>query len=356
MEISIIIPCYNEGRNVITVTDRIYAALSGLPLSYEILFVDDSSDDTTRFLDELSHRYSNVRYLHRTNTRGLGTAVVDGFNAAKADALIVMDCDLQHPPEVLPDVIHALKTNDVVIPTRFKDGGSDGGLNFFRKLVSWTARKIGQWTIRRLRFVSDCTSGFFGIHRAVISNVTLNPNSWKILMEVLVKGNYNTIAEPPYQFMARDLGNSKMSLKEQINYLWHIIKLVSVSPEDRRFYLFCLVGLLGLFLNLILFKVLIISGLHPLLSSIVASFTGAIHNFLWHDNVTWKGCKHHSPLKRLLQFPQFILISTIGIMITAVSVKCFLELGLNITLGQLVGIAVATFWNYFGNKKWTWRG
>ncbi|OGT42219.1 MAG: hypothetical protein A3F13_02175 [Gammaproteobacteria bacterium RIFCSPHIGHO2_12_FULL_40_19] len=355
MDFSIIIPCFNEGKNVITITERITTALAHTTATYEILFVDDSKDDTTKLLEKLSYTFQYVRYVHRTNARGLGTAVVEGFKRALGKQFIVMDADLQHPPEILPELMQLLSKHDIVIPSRFIPGGSDGGLNAFRKFVSWTARKIGQFGIKRFRSISDCTSGFFGLKRDVIRNVTLNPDSWKILMEILVKGHYKSVAEIPYQFVARDLGNSKMNTKEQLHYLRHVLKLICASPDDRRFYLFCFVGVLGLFVNLSLFRILVFSGLHPLAASIFASLIAMMHNFLWHDNLTWKERKHAVLPNRLLQLPKFILISCIGIFITAGMVKCFMDLHLNISLGQLIGITVATGWNYFANKTWTWQ-
>ena len=299
--------------------------------------------------------FSYVNYIHRKNARGLGTAVVDGFRQAKGQQLIVMDADLQHPPELLPDVIEKLKTHDLVIPSRFIKGGSDGGLSSFRKLVSWTARKIGQISIKRFRSISDCTGGFFGLNRPVISNTTLNPNSWKILMEIIVKGNYNKITEIPYHFVSRDEGNSKMTIREQLRYLFHIGKLVWISHEDRRFYLFCFVGFLGVFVNLIFFHLFIYLNFHPLFASILASVIAMIHGFLWHDNVTWKGHKNPILIKRLCQFPKYVLVSLVGIVITAGMVKYAMTMKWSVSLGQLSGIAIATFWNYFANKKWTWK-
>lgn len=355
MEISIIIPSYNEGQNVVNITDRITTALKSLTVQYEILFIDDSRDNTTQLLETLSKTRDNVRYVHRTTERGLGTAVVTGFKEARGKQLIVMDSDLQHPPELLPDVISALQSHDIVIPSRFIPGGSDGGLNTFRKFVSWTARKIGQFAIKRFRHITDCTSGFFGLHKNVIENTTLNPDSWKILMEILVKGQYQTVGEVPYHFMARDLGNSKMSTKEQLLYLLHIVKLIYHSPTDRRFYLFCFVGFAGVLVNLIFFHGFLYFHFHPLAASIFASLIAMVHNFLWHDNLTWKDYKNPNKVKRFLQLPKFIVISVIGIGITALTVKCFMDLNVSLSLGQLTGIALATFWNYFANQKWTWK-
>lgn len=182
MELSIVIPTYNEADNVRLIADRIQRVLSGKTASYEILFVDDSIDHTPAVLAELSRKIPQVNYLHRKGKKGLASAVVAGFNRARGSLIIVMDADLQHPPELIPLILKRLVKADIVIPSRFISGGSDGGLNGLRKLVSWTARMIGRISITRLRDISDCTGGYFGLNRSVIAAAKLNPIGWKILM------------------------------------------------------------------------------------------------------------------------------------------------------------------------------
>lgn len=174
-------------------------------------------------------------------------------------------------------------------------------------------------------------------------------------MEILVKGHYQKLVEVPYHFMARDAGQSKMSMNEQWNYLCHIAKLVWSSPADRRFYLFCFVGVLGLIVNLLVFSVLLKEAINPMTASVSASFAGMIHNFLWHDSVTWKGHQQTVRWKRWLQFPQFVLVSLVGIAVTALVVRLFVYAGWSAVLGQMTGIGVAMFWNYFANHFWTWK-
>lgn len=224
--LSLIIPTFNESKTLPILCDRITRTLDHTGTTYEIWFVDDSSDDTPIVLAALCRQYSQIHYIHRENTRGLGSAVALGFKETQGKWLIVMDADLQHPPEYLPRLIEALQNGaDIVIPSRFIPGGSDGGLNIFRRSISFTARMIGRCLIQRLRCTSDCTSGFFGVNRAVIDNAGLVPESWKILMEILVKGHWQTLKEIPYPFQARCAGESKMSLREQWQYLKHVFAL-----------------------------------------------------------------------------------------------------------------------------------
>ncbi|MDQ0188218.1 glycosyltransferase family 2 protein [Alicyclobacillus cycloheptanicus] len=357
MHLGIVIPTFNERENVQTITARIADALRGRDLTYEIWFIDDSRDDTPQVLEALSAAHPEVHYVHRKDARGLATAVVEGFARTSAEYLVVMDADLQHPPELLPVIAERLAEGiDIVIPSRFVPGGSDGGLNTFRKLVSWTARTMGRVAIRRLRHISDCTGGYFGLRRSVLAGADLSPIGWKILMEILVKGRYQTVHEVPYQFVDRDAGESKMSLREQWNYVRHIVRLVWSSPEDRRFYLFCFVGGLGMVVNLAVMSLMMyVFHLREVPSSVIASLVAMAHNFLWNDNMTWKGHAHPVKWRRALQIPMFMLISGVSLAITALFVKGFVWLHWSPLAGQLIGIIVATLWSYTANNRWTWK-
>jgi dolichol-phosphate mannosyltransferase len=357
MDLSIVIPTYNERDNVRPIVNRIRSVLSEQSCNYEILFIDDSQDDTPATLAELSNQYAEVKYLHRETEKGLASAVVRGFALAKGESIIVMDADLQHPPQLIPLIYKRLSTADIVIPSRFIAGGSDGGLNHFRQLISWTARSLAQLSIKRLRNISDCTSGYFGLNRSVIRGVDLTPLGWKILMEVLVKGNYHTIHEIPYSFVARDAGQSKMNCREQWNYLRHIARLVRSRSEDRRFFFFCMVGILGIPVNLLALHILLnLFQTSQMAASINASCAAMTHNFLWNESITWKECRQPILWKRLLHFPQFILVSSLGIAITALFAQTFLSIGWNMYIGQLFGIFTATYWNFMANDRWTWSG
>ncbi len=355
MELTIIIPTYNEKDNVRHIARRIRKVLSEASCQYEILFVDDSTDETPAVLNELRQEVKEVDYIHRSGERGLASAVVRGFECANGHKMIVMDSDLQHPPELIPIILERLSSADIVVPSRFIDGGSDGGLTIYRKIVSWTARAIGRIFIRKLRNISDCTGGYFGINRSVIEGKKLDPVGWKILMEVLVKGAYSTIHEIPYSFRARDDGASKMNITEKWNYLKHLARLMMNSPEDRRFFCFCMVGTSGVLVNLLTLKALIsVFQINILGASFGASFIAMVSNFFWNDTLTWRERRHSSFWKRLLQFPQFLFISILGIFVTAATVKMLTLFDMSVYIGQILGIALAASGSFYANNKWTW--
>ena len=222
--LSVVVPSYNEGGNVEALVKETDEALKGI--EYEIVFVDDSTDDTPEIIRKVSEKYPQVRLIHRENEKGLATAVLLGFKEAKGDYLACMDADLQHPPVTLKYMYYALEEGaDVCVPSRFLPGGSDGGLNSYRKAVSWTARKIGQKILSPLAKLTDPTSGLFMIKKEVIEGVDLRPVGWKIMIEVLAMGNFSTLVEIPYRFSERNSGESKLSKDATMQYLQQVREL-----------------------------------------------------------------------------------------------------------------------------------
>lgn len=216
--LSVVIPTFNEGGNIENLVSQIDEALEGI--NYEIIFVDDSKDNTPDIIKEVSKKYPSVRLYHRENKSGLATAVLDGFRIARGDYIACMDADLQHPPIVLKYMYKAMESGaDFCIPSRLIPGGDDGGLNWYRKFVSGTARKIGQWMLPCLRQISDPTSGLFMFRREVIAHADLQPIGWKIMVEVLAMGSYKKVIEIPYKFQQRTEGESKLSGKVTLEYL-----------------------------------------------------------------------------------------------------------------------------------------
>ncbi|MQL53915.1 glycosyltransferase [Desulfofundulus thermobenzoicus] len=350
--LSVIIPTYNEEHNIIPVARQIGIALQDR--EYEIIFVDDSTDGTVRVLEKLALSNPRVRYIHRRGKRGLATAVVAGFQIAKGDILAVMDADLQHPPAVLPHLLNAIKKgNDLVIASRFLPGGSDGGLTPARRVISLTARCLGRLLLKKVRPISDPMSGFFMLRREVVQGAHLTPLGWKILMEVLVRGRYQRVAEVPYAFRRRKEDHSKMTLAEQVNYLRHLLRLVLSSPEDLRFWKFCLVGASGVVMNMFFFLLLTrLLRLDVILSALVATTLAMFSNFLLNDHFTWPGAREDQFFSRTVKF---FLCCTAGMLIN-VAVLALLNgyLGLPAVCANGAGILSATLWNYYANNRWTW--
>lgn len=350
--LTVIIPTYNEEHNIIPVATQICQTLRDR--EFEILFVDDSTDDTPTLLDQLSRTNSRIRYIHRQNQLGLATAVVEGFSAAKGNVVAVMDADLQHPPEILFRLLEEIeKGNDLVIASRFVAGGSDGGLSPLRRIISLTARLLGRLALRNLRQISDPMSGFFYVKKNVVTGVELLPLGWKILVEVLVRGRYFRLAEVPYVFQCRRDDRSKMSLAEQFNYLRHLLHLVLSSPEDLRFWKFSLVGASGVLVNMSLFLLFTrLLFLDVVLSAALATGLAMFSNFLLNDHFTWTPAKEEHLLGKMVKF---YLFCGIGMVINiAVLAALHGYLRIPATAANAAGILAATIWNYYSNNRWTW--
>ena len=222
--ISVVVPTYNEAENVGNLVNQIEYALRGI--EYEVIFVDDSTDDTVDAIKAVMKENANVRMEHRETEKGLATAVLKGFSLANGDYIAVMDADLQHPPTILRSMYAVMETGvDFCVPSRFIPGGSDGGLGPYRKLVSGVARYIGKIMLPSLRKITDPTSGLFMFRRAVIEGADLRPIGWKIMVEVLAMGTYKSVVEIPYKFQARPAGESKLSSKVTIEYLKQVAEL-----------------------------------------------------------------------------------------------------------------------------------
>ncbi len=231
-KISIVVPTYNEKDNVGNLVNQIDYALRGI--DYEVIFVDDSTDETPDVIQQVMEENGKVRMEHRTTEKGLATAVLRGFHLAEGDYVAVMDADLQHPPAILKSMYAVLETGvDFCVPSRFIPGGSDGGLGPYRKLVSAVARYIGKFLLPCLRKISDPTSGLFMFRREVIRNADMRPIGWKILVEVLATGTLATVVEIPYKFQARPAGESKLSSKVTKEYLIQIKDLRKRGKKQR---------------------------------------------------------------------------------------------------------------------------
>jgi len=195
-------------------------------LDYEIIIVDDDSPDGTWMkAKELSKTYP-VKVIRRVNERGLASAVLRGFREASGDIIVVMDADLQHPPEVIPNLVRkAYEGYDLVVASRYVRGGGIEGWSMYRRLVSKGAIFLARFILPEARRVRDCVSGFFLVKRSIVEGVKLNPMGFKLLLEILVKCRPKLICEVPFTFRSRSRGESKLGYMEYINYLRHLLRL-----------------------------------------------------------------------------------------------------------------------------------
>lgn len=231
--ISIVVPTFNEKGNIAPLLKRIGDTLK--EIDYEVIFVDDSNDETPQVIEEAAKTNKHVRLFHRENEKGLATAVVKGFSLAEGDFVACMDADLQHPPEVLLDMYAAMLAHaDMAIPSRLIPGGSDGGLDIVRKIISGSARYLAKIILPCLRGISDPTSGLFMVKRELLQGADLNPIGWKIMVEVVSQCNVKKILETPYAFHDRESGESKISLKVSLQFVEQLFHLRLHGRNDGK--------------------------------------------------------------------------------------------------------------------------
>lgn len=223
--ISVVVPTYREAENLPLLAEAVDAALADLGREYELLFIDDDSDDgSERICAELATRFP-LRMVVRKGQRGLATAVVHGITISSGDIIVVMDADLSHPPGAIPDLLGPLLSgqSDFVLGSRYVEGGTiHENWTLLRKLNSVIASRLA----RPLCPLRDPMSGFFAFRRSDMPEPKrLSPLGYKIALEIFVKGDFRSPSEVPIHFAQRRHGESKLSFKEQLDFLRHLRRL-----------------------------------------------------------------------------------------------------------------------------------
>ncbi|MFQ5423253.1 MAG: polyprenol monophosphomannose synthase [Phycisphaerae bacterium] len=225
--VSIVVPTFREAENIPILTERLFHALNEAGISAELIIVDDDSGDGTQDVVESLAATHPIRLIVRTGERGLSSAVVRGFAEARHDILLCMDADLSHPPEAVPAVIAPIAENraEFCIGSRYAAGGStrdDWGLA--RRINSIGATLLA----RPLTRARDPMAGFFCLRRETLNRAHaagLNPIGYKIGLEILVKARCRRVVEVPIEFSDRLHGDSKLTWRQQAQYLRHLVRL-----------------------------------------------------------------------------------------------------------------------------------
>ena len=363
LKLSLILPTFNESGNISEIvkilSDLLDSAWAG---RYELIVVDDNSPDRTwKMALDLTQQYPQLKVLHRETEKGLSTAVIRGWQASQGEILAVIDADLQHPPEILLQLLAEMERGaDLAIASRHVEGGGVSEWSMIRRFLSRGAQMLGLVILPEvINRLSDPMSGFFMVRRSAIAGVTLSPVGYKILIEVAARGKIRWIGEVGYVFRERQTGESKVTWKQYLEYLQHLIRLrLSLSS---RFIQFCLVGLTGVVVDMGLLFLLSDPTMlaWPLTrSKIIASELAIINNFLWNDLWTFGDITRRQPSKKqqLKRFIKFNLICLAGLVLNVILLNLFFNVfGLNRYLANFCAIAIVTFWNFWVNLKLSWR-
>lgn len=362
--ISLVVPTYKERANIARLVERTGAALALCGEEYELIIVDDGSPDGTG--DEVLRLAAEGRpwlRLHvRKYERDLSTAVVAGWRIARGDVLGCMDADLQHPPELLPRMLGELRgaNADVVVGSRHVAGGGVSQWSLWRRFVSWTATLMAAGILPgTLGKVSDPMSGFFLLRAQVIGQTALNPIGYKILLEVLARGNYTRLAEVPYVFEEREVGGSKMSARTAVQYLAHLVRISIDSGEAARLARYALVGTSGAVINVAMTLGVFLSRFDwPLPAAALGGAGIAMcNNFFWNEMFTFHDAHRSQPggAHLVLRFLKFCAFSFTGVMLSVAAIAA-LHYGLRFDFGWSIvfGVLLGGLWNFLMNSNVTW--
>ncbi len=354
MEISIILPTYKEAENIELVFNEIRKALR--ETAYEIIVVDDNSPDRT-WLHATNSINDNDVVIRRINIRGLSTAILDGIIFSLKSYTVVMDADLQHPPQYINEMIRKAegKDIDIVIASRYIDGGGIEGWSKSRVLISKGASLLAKLLLPSTRGVTDLMSGFFMVKRdkVVVNREKLNPRGYKILLEILEKCQPLRVIEVPYTFKPRIYGKSKLGLKTIIEYIMHVLNLSGWRPIK-----FGIVGALGTLVNLGI--IYLLRKIYPYfvqsyfaIGSMLAIEISTIFNFSLHEAWTFSDRRGGSMLRRLILFHVTILPGLLTQFV--MSNLAFYGFSIDPLVSQLIGIIIGFPVNYVLSEIGIWK-
>ncbi len=345
--LSIIIPTYQEVENLFLISSEINKFLKNQ--EYEILFMDDNSNDGSKLECDLLSQNFPVRMVVRTENRGLSYSVIDGIKLAKGKYIVVMDADLSHPASEILKMIELLKSGmaDFVLGSRYIHGGkTDDKWSFTRYINS----RIATLMALPLVPVRDPMSGFFAFKQEDFPlPYKLSPIGYKIALEIMVKGDFKAIVEHPIFFKDREFGCSKLNLREQIKYLRHIRRLyIHKFPKKIEFIQFAIVGSTGMALDIFFYLVLqYLFGFSHLYARGFSFWPAVSWNWFWNRTLTFGS----RPKK--MKFRQWLYFSISSMLGFSISFSTYYLLTTNVVFfvnfrlaGLLVGILLGFVSNF----------
>lgn len=350
---TIIVPTYKEVENLPYLLDRLAKVREKCGLELEVLVMDDASGDGSKELVD-SRPEDWIRMIVRETDRGLSAAVLEGMRQATGDVLICMDADLSHPPEAIPLMLRKLEEGaDFVIGSRYVTGGStsdDWGV------LRWLNSRVATLLASPLTTASDPMAGFFAFRRATFEGGhDFNPVGYKIGLELLVKCGCERVVEVPIHFEDRQLGQSKLTLRQQLLYIKHLRRLYTFKfGAWSQMVQFLTVGALGTVVNLALLTLLLRLGMKADSAVGTAIVLSMIFNFVLNRRFSF-GQKVAEGWFR--QFVGFMAACSFGALMNYAVTLLFMRTfpTFRPQVAALVGIAVATLFNFVASRYLVFR-
>lgn len=351
--LTVVVPTFNERGNVERMLWGIDLALKGVP--YEVIFVDDDSPDgTADTVRQIGERDPRVRCIRRVGRRGLAGACIEGMLAAQASLVAVIDGDLQHDANVLRTMLERAPDADLVVASRYVDGGSAGGLNRRRGAMSRAATNAAR------RFLgietSDPMSGCFLIRRDRVERLAscLSPNGFKILLDIMTASkDPMRIVEVPMTFTARDEGDSKLDSRTVLDFITLLIFKMSGGTISPRFVWFSAVGGAGLVLHLLMLKGALLAGLGFAVAQSIATIGAMTSNFAMNNVFTYRDRRVRG-LAMLPALLKFYLICGAGAVANVGVASWVFEGGWRWWLAGVAGSIIGAVWNFAMTSLFVW--
>ena len=356
IQLSVIVPTFNERDNVTVLVDRLERVLDGV--RWEVVFVDDDSPDgTADVVRAMARSRPYVRCLHRIGRRGVSRAVVEGALATTSPIVVVIDADLQHDEALLPAMLQRIRAEplDIVIGSRYCAGGSIGNWDTKRAKMSSFATSVARTIVKA--DLTDPMSGFFMIRRDAFMAAArrLSGEGYKILLDIFASSPTPLrFVELPYQFRARVAGDSKLDSAVMWEYLLLIIDKKFGHLVSPRFVLFSLVGLSGLLVHFLMLWVMFNrSGFGFAASQTTATFVAMTSNYGINNVLTYRDSRRRG-WRFVTGLLSFYLVCGIGAIANVGVANAVFVRNYTWWIAGGAGVIVGTVWNYVASSAFTW--
>ena len=351
--VTVVVPTYKEAENLPHLIDRLGKVRQEHGLDLNVLIMDDNSGDgSAEIVAARPERW--VEIVVRTTDRGLSPSVLDGMKRAEGDVLVCMDADLSHPPEAIPHMLHKLEEGaDFVIGSRYVQGGSTSDdWGFLR----WMNSRVATLLARPLTSARDPMAGFFAFRRSTFdAGRAFNPVGYKIGLEFIVKCGCERVVEVPIHFEDRQLGKSKLTMRQQLLYIKHLRRLYTFKfGAWSQFLQFLTVGGLGTAVNLVLLTAILRLGVAANPAVALAIVLSMCFNFVLNRRFSFEEARKESWVK---QFIGFMTACSVGALINYAITLVFMgkRFALPPQVAALVGIAAATAFNFIASRYLVFR-
>ena len=362
--ISIVLPTFNEKNNIAPLIERIQEAMKNEDYNYEMIFVDDSNDNTPEIIQDFAQNYSFIKFIAGDNA-GLSPAFIKGFKYSQGKYIICMDTDLQHPPIIIPKLIKELQNGtELSIASRYIPGGSNEGLGrlwspygLYRRIVSLSMSYLTKILFIPIRKTTDPMTGYFAFQKKLLQDIEIEPRGFKILVEILMRAKPNKVTEIPLKFQPRENEESKATLGQGLEFFKHLGRLFIQLPEAARFEKFCLVGLSGIIINLGLLYIFVeffhIQKVWAFTFSILISI---LTNYFFNSRFTYRDNRSHSRKESLKRLSYYYTFAAITMFVNlAIYHELINNFGVNYILAGFLGIIITALLNFLLVTRIIWK-